>query len=212
MAAASWQRSGRIAPRLGALDRSFFDWPTWCREGIVDELVIGGDLATGADPAALEAAKIQANEHTALFYSAPLTLSDKTDDNCVGFFVDNIDALPSAAGKPLFVDESQLDATMIKALVEGGHRGIVLNALTVHDELENFYLAIGPGNVKAFDAGKLAKLPMQKLVLQSSYPDFGFGEIFETSKAISDLMFRPDQSIIAEATKNSLLLFGFKKG
>lgn len=78
--------------------------------------------------------------------------------------------------------------------------------------LEDFYVAIGPGNVKTFDADKLAKLPMQKLVLQSSYPDFGFGEIFETSKAISDLMLRPDQSIIAEATKNSLILFGFKRG
>ena len=179
---------------------------------IMEDTMVQMFILQPRDPAALEAAKMQANEHTALFYSAPLTLSDKTDDNCVGFFVDDIDALPSAAGKPLFVDASQLDATMIKALGEGGHRGIVLNARTVHDELENFYLAIGPGNVEAFDTGKLAKLPMQKLVLQSSYPDFGFGEIFETSKAISDLMFRPDQSIIAEATKNSLLLFGFKKG
>ena len=50
MVAVSWQRNGRIAPRLGTLDQSFFDWPTWCQEGIIDELVIGGDLATGSDP------------------------------------------------------------------------------------------------------------------------------------------------------------------
>lgn len=49
-AAASWTRQGRIASRLGSLDRSFFDWMTWVDEGIVDELVIGGDLATGGDP------------------------------------------------------------------------------------------------------------------------------------------------------------------
>ncbi|WP_345975836.1 hypothetical protein [Sulfurimonas sp. HSL3-7] len=178
---------------------------------IIEDTMVQMFILQPRDPAALEAAKMQANEHTALFYSAPLTLSDKTDDNCVGFFVDDIGALASAAGKPLFVDESQLDATMTRVLSEGGYRGIVLNALRVHDELENFYLAIGPGNVKAFDAEKLAKLPMQKLVLQSSYPDFGFGEIFETSKAISDVMFRPDPSIIAAATKSALTLLGFKK-
>jgi len=50
MVAVSWQRNGRIARRLGALDQNFFDWPTWCRQGIVDELAIGGDLATGNDP------------------------------------------------------------------------------------------------------------------------------------------------------------------
>lgn len=49
-AAVSWTRKGRIAFRLGSLDRSFFDWKTWVDEGIVDELVIGGDLATGGDP------------------------------------------------------------------------------------------------------------------------------------------------------------------
>ena len=48
--AVSWQRSGRIAPRLGALDKSFFDWQTWVKEGLADELVIGGDAATGLDP------------------------------------------------------------------------------------------------------------------------------------------------------------------
>ena len=50
MAKVSWQRNGRIAGRLGALDKSFFEWETWGREGIVDELVIGGDAATGRDP------------------------------------------------------------------------------------------------------------------------------------------------------------------
>ena len=74
-------------------------------------------------------------------------------------------------------------------------------------------------NVRYADAASLEDIDesmedtmVQKLVLQSGYPDFGFEGIFETSKAISDVMFRPDQSIIAEATKNSLLLFGFKKG
>lgn len=50
MAKVSWQRDGRIAGRLSALHKSFFEWKTWCRDGIVDELVIGGDAATGIDP------------------------------------------------------------------------------------------------------------------------------------------------------------------
>jgi hypothetical protein len=49
-AGVSWQRNGRIAPRLGALDKCFFEWQTWANDGIVDELVIGGDAATGLDP------------------------------------------------------------------------------------------------------------------------------------------------------------------
>ena len=49
-AGVSWQRNGLIAPRLGALDKSFFDWRTWVNDGMVDELVIGGDAATGQDP------------------------------------------------------------------------------------------------------------------------------------------------------------------
>lgn len=46
----SWQRHGHISPRLGSLDRSFFQWATWTDQHIIDELVIGGDLATGHDP------------------------------------------------------------------------------------------------------------------------------------------------------------------
>jgi hypothetical protein len=52
---------------------------------------------------------------------------------------------------------------------------------------------------------------MEKLVMQSGYPEYGFEEIFETSKAISDVMFRPDPSILAAATKSALTLLGFNK-
>ncbi len=48
--AASWRRDGHIARRLGALDKAFFQWRIWCDEGIIDELVIGGDAATSRDP------------------------------------------------------------------------------------------------------------------------------------------------------------------
>lgn len=48
--AVSWQRNGRIANRLGGLHKDFYQWKRWVEEGIIDELVIGGDMATGNDP------------------------------------------------------------------------------------------------------------------------------------------------------------------
>lgn len=51
MVKASWnQKDDRIAGRLGALHKSFFQWETWIEEGLIDELVIGGDAATGTGP------------------------------------------------------------------------------------------------------------------------------------------------------------------
>lgn len=51
MVKASWrQEDSRIAYRLGSLDKSFFQWEKWIEEGIIDELVIGGDAATGIGP------------------------------------------------------------------------------------------------------------------------------------------------------------------
>ncbi len=51
MVKASWnQKDERIAGRLGALHKSFFQWEKWIEEGIIDELVIGGDAATGTGP------------------------------------------------------------------------------------------------------------------------------------------------------------------
>lgn len=51
MVKVSWrQEDGCIAYRLGSLDKSFFQWEKWIGEGIIDELVIGGDAATGTGP------------------------------------------------------------------------------------------------------------------------------------------------------------------
>ena len=86
----------------------------------------------------------------------------------------------------------------------------LLNALQSYEELEKFYISIGPDNIEAFDKPMLEKLPMQRIVMHSGYPGYGFEAIFETSKKISDVIFRPDPSIIAAATKNTLSLFEFK--
>lgn len=51
MVKVSWrQEDDRIAHRLGSLHKSFFQWEKWIEEGLIDELVIGGDAATGTGP------------------------------------------------------------------------------------------------------------------------------------------------------------------
>ncbi len=179
---------------------------------IIEETMVQMFILQPRDLDELETAKEQADEHNPIFYCAPLTLRDEIDGNCVAFFVDDADALSAAPEKPLFVEESQLDGTMVDVLAEGAFRGIILNATYAHEGLKDFYLGIGPGTVGKFDPDTLAKLPMERLVMQSGYPEYGFEAISETAKRISDIMFRPDQSIIAAATKSSLTLLGFKKG
>ncbi len=180
---------------------------------IMEETMVQMFILQPRDYDELETAKEQADEYTSIFYCAPLTSYDEIDNNCVGFYVDNIHALEAVrpSNKPLFVDESQLDDKMVAALLEGNFHGVILNATTAHDALDKFYLAVGPGNVGKFDPDVLAKVPMEKLVMQSGYPEYGFEEIFETSKAISDVMFRPDPSILAASTKSALSLLGFSK-
>jgi len=151
-----------------------------------------------------------AQEQTSIFYSVPIALSEMADANCVAYSLTCKDDL-TQCDKPLFVDEADLDEALMSTLMTAGCQGIILNATKPHDELSDFFISIGPDTIEFFDTALLNKVRMNQLVLQSHYPDYGYESIFETVKKISDAMFRPDQSIIAEATKNTLVLLGFKK-
>ncbi len=160
---------------------------------------------------ALEAAKAAASEN-AIFYAAPLSLKAQGDAHCVGYFLDDPALLDDTdPGTPLFIDGAALAAPLQQRLADGGFRGIILDASAPCPELERFYLAIGPGTFDQFDAEALAGLGIDRIVLQSGYPEYGFEHIHTTAKRISDQMFRPEQSIIANATRNALTLLGFKK-
>lgn len=159
----------------------------------------------------LEEVKEHASNYSQIFYYAPLSLKEEVDANCLGFLVASVDELDVEIEKPLFIEDSNLKPQMIEKLLESSNSGIILNATKPYLELESFFISIGALNFDNFESGVIAGIPMSKIVLQSSYPEFGFEEIFPTVKRISDEMFRPDQSIIAQATKNSLQLFGFKK-
>lgn len=180
---------------------------------IIEDTMVQMFFLQPEDAAALEKAKSEAAEYDALFYVAPILLAEQTDDNCVGYRVSSAEALKSAppSDKPLFIDEKDLDPALQSLLVERGDNGVILNATRPHEALERFYVAMGPANTSLFDREALAALTMDKIVLQSGYPDHGFDEIMTAVKTISDAMFRPEQSIIARATKHTLALTGFKK-
>ncbi len=151
-----------------------------------------------------------AAKYESVFYSVPLLLHAQADENCVAFSVqgdEDLALLPNLE-KPIFIDESYLDESTLSRLV--GCRGVLLNATREYPQLSGFYLAMGVKNVGLFDSETLGAMSMDKIVLQSCYPDYGFEEVTDAVKVISDTMFRPDQSIIARATKSSLELFGFR--
>lgn len=156
-------------------------------------------------------AKEIAGEYGSIFYSLPLRLSDQADSNCIAFSVscDADRALLPRSDKPLVIEESYLDEALSAQLKES--RGIILNATRENGGLPNFLLSMGAGNIGSFDTEVLNKMSMDRLVLQSTYPTHGFEEIAGAVKVISDAMLRPEQSIIARATKSSLELFGFRK-
>ena len=180
---------------------------------IIEDTMIQMFFLQPGNEAALEKAKEEAGEYSALFYAAPLPLCTQTDAKCVGYRVKSAGELQEARAldKPLFIDERDLDDALQSLLIERGEKGIILNATHAHDALEHFYVAIGPANINEFNPEVLAALSMDRIMLQSGYPEHGFDEIMPTVKTISDAMFRPEHSIIARATKHTLALTGFKK-
>jgi len=180
---------------------------------IIEDTMVQMFFLQPRDEDALEKAQEDASEYSALFYAAPLSLGMQSDAKCIGYRVCSADELNSAPllDKPLFIDETDLSDDLRSLLFERNERGVILNATKAHDDLERFYIAIGPGNVGKFEHEVLSALSMDRIMLQSGYPDHGFDEIFQTAKTISDALFRPEHSIIARATKHTLAMTGFKK-
>lgn len=195
---------------VNRLDETFFD----DIEDIMEDTMVQMFILHPKDKASLETAQTQAAENSAVFYSVPLELLNEADDNCIGINLNGASARDSnaVAGKTIFIDEKDLNDTTVRALSDKAIKGVILNATGPHPELEHLYLSIGPDTVKEFDNDALNTLPMDRILLQSGYPDNGFEAIYTTVKTISDAMFRPEQSLVARATKHSLQLLGFAKG
>ncbi len=156
----------------------------------------------------VEEVQEEAQSHNSIFYALPTSLHTMEESKCIGYSVTDPAELDGILGKGkiIFIDERDLSDPIIEKLQDTALKGIILNATSSHPELEHFHLALGPESVKTFDSEMLNALSMDRIVLKSGYPEFGFDTLMETAKTISDAMFRPEQSIIARATKSTLEL------
>lgn len=158
----------------------------------------------------IETVKNEAMQHNSIFYTVPYTLRETASQKCIGYKLDANDLvdIELLKDKVIFIDEADLTPELRTKMQDRSMKGIILNPTSEHQELEHFLLSLGPNTLNHFDAQLLSNLPMDRLVLQSGYPDNDFESLDETAKKISDIMFRPEHSIIARATKSSLELFG----
>lgn len=157
----------------------------------------------------LENVQKLSKRYDAIFYAIPYEFFDKADKNCIGVCITKTKELDTIGDFVVMVDESSLDNTLQKAL--DSHKGIILNASKNYENLKHFFVSIGSDTVEAFDSKLLKNLSMEKIVLQSNYPKQSFDTIEIGVKKISDIIFRSEQSIIAQATKNAIGLFNLKK-
>lgn len=161
---------------------------------------------------AIESVKDEAMQHNSIFYTVPYGLRDLASEKCIGYTLEATDLIDieQLKDKVVFIDEADLSPDIITKLKDPSIKGIILNPTTDHEELEHFLLAFGVDTFEHFDPEVLSELSMDRLVLQSGYPDNSFETLYETAKKISDVMFRPEHSIIARTTKSSLELFGLR--
>jgi hypothetical protein len=160
----------------------------------------------------IERVNAEAMQHNSIFYTVPYTLRESASEKCIGYTLDTSDlsGIELLKDKVVFIEEADLTEELRIQMQDPSMKGIILNPTSEHQELEHFLLAFGPDTLDHFDAELLSGLSMDRLVLQSGYPENDFETLYETAKKISDVMFRPEHSIIARATKSSLELFGLR--
>jgi len=160
----------------------------------------------------IESVKHEAMQHNSIFYTVPYRLRDTASQKCIGYKLDGNDHLDieQLNNKVIFIDEADLTPELRTKFQDPSVKGIILNPTSEHEELEHFLLSFGTNTFDHFDTQILANLSMDRLVLQSAYPDNSFETLHVTAKKISDIMFRPEHSIIARSTKSSLELFGLR--
>lgn len=195
-----------IDVNLKTPDDDFFD----ALEDIMEESMVQLFITHPKDEAAVRRVQTLAAGCAPLFYTVPSSLYALADSKCVGISVLGRDDLVAAQAidKPVFVEEPVLEDTFISTLASG--RGVVLNATKPYPELPDFLVALGAENVTSFNHEQLAAMDMDAIALQSGYPEGDFDGIYTAVKVISDAMFRPEQSIVARATKRVLEMTGLR--
>ncbi|WP_428739004.1 hypothetical protein [Sulfurimonas sp.] len=191
---------------VSAYDDAFID----NIEDIMEETIVQMFVLHPKSIDSLEEVQELSNEHNNIFYTVPTELLENSCNKCVGVVISSAKELEQIEDRVVMIEEAHLDETFYEAL--GAHKGIILNATKSHEDLENFFVSISPSSIDLFDKDELNKLSMQKIALQSNYPKHEFDEVYTTVEKISHAMFRSEQSITLEATKNTLQLFSLMKG
>lgn len=179
-------------------------------EDIVEETLVGMFILHPKDESSLQDVQSLSMQHPNIYYAIPSTLLEKKCEKCVAVVISKEEELQNVNNDVIMVEEKIVDESMSNALQN--HKGIILNATKNHDDLENFFVSISPGTVDIYDKDQLNKLSMKKLALQSGYPQHQFDDVYTCVEKISHAMFRSEQSITLEATKNTLQLFELMKG
>lgn len=179
---------------------------------IIEDTMVQIFVVHPSIPEEIELVQSEAMQHNSIFYTVPYRLKETASQKCIGYKVvaDDIIDTEHFKDKVVFIDATDLTPKMITKLHDSSIKGIILNPTSEHTELEHFLLSFGVDTFDHFDTQKLSEFSMDRLVLQSGYPDNNFETLHETAKKISDVMFRPEHSIIARATKSALELFGLR--
>ena len=190
------------------LDQPFLD----DIDEIMEDTMIQIFIVHPSTPEEIARVKDEAMQHNSIFYTVPYALRETASQKCIGYTIDANDSLDIELlkDKVMFIDEADLTPELRTKLQDPSMKGIILNPTSEHQDLEHFLLSFGPETLDHFDAEVLSKLSMDRLALQSGYPDHGFETLDATAKKISDIMFRPEHSIIARATKSALALLGLR--
>jgi hypothetical protein len=190
------------------LDHTFLD----DIDEIIEDTMVQIFIVHPSTQEEIERVKDEAMQHNSIFYTVPYTLRESASDKCIGYKLDTDDLsdIELLKDKVVFVEESDLTEELRTKMQDPSMKGIILNPTSENKELGHFLLSFGPNTLDHFDAELLSGLSMDRLALQSGYPENDFETLYETAKKISDIMFRPEHSIIARATKSSLELFGLR--
>jgi hypothetical protein len=190
------------------LDHTFLD----DIDEIIEDTMVQIFIVHPSTQEEIERVKDEAMQHNSIFYTVPYTLRETASDKCIGYKLDTDDLsdIELLKDKVVFVEEADLTEELRTKMQDPTMKGIILNPTSENKELEHFLLSFGPNTLDHFDAELLSGLSMDRLALQSGYPENDFETLYETAKKISDIMFRPEHSIIARATKSSLELFGLR--
>jgi len=181
-------------------------------EDLIEDYMVNFFLLNPHDAASLERARSLSEKVQPFYYTVPLGLEGAENEKCVGIYV-NRKITPETIRKiepPLVVDGAIMDKEMAAWLNESPKGGVVLDAPLDIVLPDRFCYGISPRSTDQNPPTLLEGLRMERMMLQSNFPENSYDAVYQAVRRVSDTLFRPEQSIIAHATQNALHCFGLR--